>query len=70
MKIGTNLKYLRDINSKTQKQVADALGISQVAYSRYETDKREPDFETLDKIANYYKIEVHQIFLKEISVKI
>lgn len=39
---------------KTQQEVADYLGISRQAYSNYEAGKREPDFETLLKLGEYF----------------
>lgn len=35
----------------TQEEVAKMLGISQVAYGRYELGKREPDLKFIFKIA-------------------
>ena len=48
------LKRIRLINDKTQKEVANAVGITQFTYSNYETGKTQPDFETIIKLANYF----------------
>ena len=45
--IGENLKLLRTGANLTQQQVADALGISRVNYTRYENNTVNPDFDTL-----------------------
>ena len=49
-----NLLNARKEIHKTQQEVADYLGISRQAYSNYEAGKREPDFETLLKLGEYF----------------
>ena len=44
------LTYLRKEKKKTQKDMAEMLGITRPAYTAYETGKRQPDFEMLQKI--------------------
>lgn len=39
-----------------QKDVCDALNIPQNTYSQYENNKREPDNETLSRIADYFHV--------------
>lgn len=53
-----NLIHVRKAMHKTQQEVADCLGISRQAYSNYEAGKREPDFETLRKLAQYFNCSV------------
>lgn len=50
------LKRLRGIKKKNQQEVADELGISRSTYSGYESGQREPDFETLRMIADYFQV--------------
>jgi transcriptional regulator with XRE-family HTH domain len=54
MNFGEKLKTLRTINKKTQKDIAEYLGITIAAYSYYENNLRRPDYGTLGKIASYY----------------
>lgn len=54
--LGGKLKYLRDLNNKTQQDVADILGITRPVYIAYEQDKRNPNYEILLKISNYYNV--------------
>lgn len=60
MTFGQRLKRLREEKSlsKTlhQKEVASAIGVSAKSYSRYESDKRQPDFCTLVRICKYFDI--------------
>ena len=53
-----NLINARKAMHKTQQEVADYLGISRQAYSNYEAGKREPDFETLLKLGEYFDCSV------------
>ncbi|PZM61859.1 helix-turn-helix domain-containing protein [Paenibacillus dendritiformis] len=50
------LKRLRGIKKKNQQEVADELGISRSTYSGYESGQREPDFDTLRMIADYFEV--------------
>lgn len=52
------LKKLRIENKKTQQDMADFLGITRPAYTAYETGNRQPDYETLQKIADFYEVSV------------
>lgn len=50
------IKELRLKNRYTQQQIADKLGITRPAYTAYESGKRQPDFDTLEKIAEIYEV--------------
>ena len=50
------LKEIRKERNFTQKNVADHLGIAERAYQNYEYGKREPNLETLIKLANYFDV--------------
>lgn len=49
-----NLKELRKKINKTQEEVANELRIKKQNYQNYELGKREPDIETLCKLAKYF----------------
>ncbi len=51
---GANLKQLRRERDMTQEELADALGLSVQAISRYETNAAYPDIEMLPVIAGYF----------------
>ncbi len=55
-KFATRLKELRVIRGKTQRQMAMYLGIIDSAYQRYEYGGREPNFDTVIKIADYLSV--------------
>lgn len=50
------LKYLREKENLTREQLAGALDITYSTLSKYETNKRQPDFETLKKIASFFSV--------------
>ena len=50
------LKELRAQAGVSQQIVADALGITQQAYANYESGKREPDNDTLLKLAEFFDV--------------
>lgn len=48
------LTLLREERGLTRKEVAEQLNIDQTTYGKYELSKREPDYETLQKLATFY----------------
>lgn len=51
-----NLRKLRIDNGMQQKELAALLNIKISTYCQYETGKRQPDYETLKKIANHFGV--------------
>jgi len=56
MKFGDILRCLIEDSDKTQREVAQALNIAPTTLGNYIRNLREPDFETLIKIANYFNV--------------
>ncbi|HYF77366.1 MAG TPA: helix-turn-helix domain-containing protein [Symbiobacteriaceae bacterium] len=52
--VGNRLRKAREAKGLTQLEAGRLLGISNANLSAYELDKREPDFETLKKLARLY----------------
>lgn len=50
------LKYLREKKNITQQRLAIDLNINQNTVSRYESGKRQADYQTLIKIADYFDV--------------
>lgn len=50
-------KRLRTSSRLTQAEMAEKLGISRSTIGMYETGAREPDFETLEKIADFFNVD-------------
>lgn len=51
------LKALRSAFGMTQDELSKALGISRSRIGMYELGQREPDFETLEKLADYFNVD-------------
>lgn len=60
--IGNKIRELRHKNNKTQEALADALGVTCQAVSRWESNKSYPDMEMIPSIANYFKITIDELF--------
>lgn len=58
---GNNLKRLRQEKKLTQQKLADILGISRSAIGMYENGEREPDFETLEAIADFFNVRLDEL---------
>lgn len=56
--LGQRLKEAREITRLTQQQVADKLGISNGTLSGYERNYRDPDTDTLNRLAALYEVSV------------
>ncbi len=56
-----NLKKLRSIKGVSQQKVAEYLTITKQGYSLYETGNREPDYETLLKLSEYFDVTVDEL---------
>jgi len=67
--VGSNLQLLRAKKNVSQQEAADYLGITRQAYSFYENNKRQPDYETLLKLAEYFGICIGRLFDEPESIK-
>ena len=59
---GVRLKYLRMQDKLTQTELGNALEIAKSTISMYESGKREPDFETIEKFADYFNVDMATFF--------
>jgi len=53
-----NMKKIRESLQLTQVKVANDLKLSRQVYNFYENGKRNPDMQTLIKIADYYGVSI------------
>ena len=53
----TVIKSLRTSHGLTQDELSKQLGISRSTIGMYESGAREPDFETLELIADYFNVD-------------
>ena len=61
LKLGENLKKHRTNRELTQEQLADVLGVSAQAVSRWENGTTYPDITLLPTIASYFDISIDEI---------
>ncbi|MBO8163607.1 MAG: helix-turn-helix domain-containing protein [Brevibacillus sp.] len=54
MTFGTRLKQLRKQQGLSQQELASRVGLNRSTYARYETDDNQADYETLQKLADFF----------------
>lgn len=62
---GIRLTRLRESRSLTQYQLADKTGLQRAALSHYEKARREPDIETLVKLADFFRVSLDELVGRE-----
>lgn len=62
--IGENIKQLRIENNMTQEQLAKALDTTKSTISKYELDKRQPRYETVERMAAIFRTSTGRILNK------
>jgi HTH-type transcriptional regulator, competence development regulator len=60
---------LRKAKKLRQEDIANILGIARTTYAMYEQGNREPDFDTLNKIADYFEVTIDHLLGREEKVK-
>ena len=56
MNFAERLKEIRVARRLTQKQVYEAVGMSAIGYQRYEYGEREPAYQKLLALADYFDV--------------
>ena len=56
------LRTAREASGKTQRQVADEAGVTEVAYQRYEYGDRVPNAITVQRLASALNTTVGELF--------
>ena len=64
-KFHEKLKILRKKKGLTQQEVADLLHVNRVTYTNWEKGNREPNFEKLEKIADFFSVSLDLLFGRE-----
>lgn len=65
MNFAERLRDLRTQKGLSQVGLAKQLGLSNSTISMYERGEREPDFETLDLIGDFFNVDVNYLLGKE-----
>ena len=58
---GEKLRKLRKIHGETQKELANAIGLTENAICNYEKGERTPDVFTMRKIAKHFNMTLHSL---------
>ena len=62
LNLGTKIRELRRRDGRTQENLAEALGVTAQAVSRWESDTTYPDMQMIPAIANYFHISIDELF--------
>lgn len=65
--VGLRIKTMRQSRRMTQADLAKAINQSQSSITMYETGRREPDFETLEALADIFNVPLSSIVADEAS---
>lgn len=59
--VGKNIKKFRENKKLTQDELAEKLNVTRQAVSNWETEKTQPDIDTLQKIAQILEVSVEEL---------
>jgi transcriptional regulator with XRE-family HTH domain len=62
LKIGYNIKKLRELKNISRQYVADNVGLSLKTYANIENDVTSPDIKIVEKIAETIDVSVYKLF--------
>ena len=62
LNLGEKIRELRRRDERTQENLADALGVTSQAVSRWEAGGSYPDMELMPSIANYFGVTIDELF--------
>lgn len=65
MSIGENIKQLRKNKGLTQKKLGELIGVKAITIRKYESNEREPNLITLNKIAKALDVTINDIVRNE-----
>ena len=60
--LGNNIRQLRRRDKKTQEALAEALGVTSQAVSRWESGGSYPDMNLIPSIANFFGVSIDELF--------
>lgn len=63
-------RKIREQSGLTQQQMADKLGVSRSAIGMYENGEREPNFETLELIADTFNVDMNYLLGKKPTTEV
>ena len=67
--VGTRIAELRNINNMTQLELAEKLGVTDRAVSKWETGSGYPDISLLPQIADTFNVSIDYLLRGRTSIK-
>ena len=67
IKLGINIRNLRKAYGETQKELGNIIGVTDTTISMYESGSNVPDMDTLQTIAEHYRITVDELIDSDFS---
>jgi len=67
MSLSEKIRKIRKAKKLSQQQIADHLGIHRVQYTRIENDKTDISVSTLQRLAQFFEIEIGDFFQEDVS---
>lgn len=68
MRIGKNIRYFRSQKGASQQWLADAIGVSKMSISYFESDKRRPDIATVKRICSALDVSLGKFMAFSVGV--
>lgn len=68
--LGARIRELRNQKKLSQKEFGKLFSLAESTIGMYERDERKPDYETLEKIADYFEVSINYMFGRDDIVKI
>ncbi|PGU05382.1 helix-turn-helix domain-containing protein [Bacillus cereus] len=65
--IGKNLRKLRKNNNLTMKELGQKLNLAESTISGYENGNRKPDYDTLNKFADFFEVSTDYLLGRELT---
>ena len=62
LNLGIKIRELRRRDGRTQDNLAESLGVTAQAVSRWEAGRSYPDMEMIPAIANYFHVSIDELF--------
>lgn len=68
MHLGKNIRHLRESSNLTQLQFANLVGMkSHTTVGKWEDELSKPSFETLEKIADHFKVDLQALIFFDLQ---
>lgn len=67
MTFTNTIRHLRERANKSQQDIADAIGIARATYASLEADRRPPNLDEINALAEYYQISPHDLISGEVD---